>query len=383
MSDERLLAALRSIRGPADVMDPFMDAYMKARGGYEGLQAIAQAALDEHEASGSAPDAGVDWRSEAVAARDYLCDLLEDIRDEYADELPSGIEQAVRRAEEYQRGERKAVPVPPDETTGFPAADGPGDARVEPSSEGGPEVDLPATSPPSGPSTGDAAAEKCEVCDETGGGGLIWVFDKVDGREVNGRYEPCPECGPDRDVYFCPKCGWKGPFGSTVCVRCASVPAADDVPHAACKRRSVSVMMDYCTVHEGIMRGDTCEFVRRSAGSALAARRRAERVHVIADAIEGCCTHKSGLFYSCPACSVFDAARAVVKALDSAAPSAPVANADAEVEALVKAAREAFVYLRPPPYRDAQEEHVVDLLRNALRGIEAYPSNTHAEPSDG
>lgn len=38
--------ALRTIRGPAD-SGPFIDAYRKAGGGYEGLQAIAREALGD------------------------------------------------------------------------------------------------------------------------------------------------------------------------------------------------------------------------------------------------------------------------------------------------------------------------------------------------
>jgi hypothetical protein len=44
---DRYENALRSIRGPADASDPFMDAYAAAGGGYEGLQAIAAAALNQ------------------------------------------------------------------------------------------------------------------------------------------------------------------------------------------------------------------------------------------------------------------------------------------------------------------------------------------------
>lgn len=39
--------ALRVIRGPADGQDPFMSAYREAGGGYEGLQAVANYALEQ------------------------------------------------------------------------------------------------------------------------------------------------------------------------------------------------------------------------------------------------------------------------------------------------------------------------------------------------
>ncbi len=41
---ERLLSALRAIRGPTDY-GPWMSFYRAAGGGYEGLQAVAEAAL--------------------------------------------------------------------------------------------------------------------------------------------------------------------------------------------------------------------------------------------------------------------------------------------------------------------------------------------------
>jgi hypothetical protein len=43
---ERYEDALRTIRGPSD-SGPFMLVYREAGGGYEGLQAVAEAALDE------------------------------------------------------------------------------------------------------------------------------------------------------------------------------------------------------------------------------------------------------------------------------------------------------------------------------------------------
>lgn len=44
---DRLRAALRVIVGPATDGDPFIEEYRAAGGGYEGLQAVAEAALNE------------------------------------------------------------------------------------------------------------------------------------------------------------------------------------------------------------------------------------------------------------------------------------------------------------------------------------------------
>lgn len=44
--EELLLSALRMIRGPED-RGPWIDAYRQAGGGYEGLQAVARAALEQ------------------------------------------------------------------------------------------------------------------------------------------------------------------------------------------------------------------------------------------------------------------------------------------------------------------------------------------------